>query len=115
MLHSGRVGSSRTDATEVVEVQRRPSRSTVLALTTAPSPAPAIAMRGLTSMRASRGAAEMVGWGTEPPHPEHASTSPTERTRTLRTKGFSTHLAAGSTARGLNDEGPLAGPFAHLV
>src|SRR4051812_10258062 len=112
MLHSGRVGSLRTSAIVVLDVHRCPVLSTVVALTTAPSPAPSMAIRGRASSSPSRGVAEIEGGDAELPHPAHASPTAKERTTTLRTKAFSTRGAAASTAPDRR-RAPSREPFAH--
>src|SRR3954468_21589305 len=112
MLHSGRVGSLRTSAIVVLDVHRCPVLSTVVALTTAPSPAPSMAIRGRASSSPSRGVAEIEGGDAELPHPAHASPTAKERTTTLRTKAFSTRGAAASTPPG-RPKAPPPEPFPH--
>src|SRR3954468_24813912 len=112
MLHSGRVGSLRTSAIVVLDVHRCPVLSTVVALTTAPSPAPSMVIRGRASSSPSRGVAEIEGGDAELPHPAHASPTAKERTTTLRTKAFSTRGAAASTAPDRR-RAPSREPFAH--
>ena len=103
MLHSGRVGSLRTSATAVLDLHRCPVLSTVVALTTAPSPAPSMVIRGRASSSPSRGAAEIEGCDEEAPQAAHANPTATERTTTLRTKAFYTR--GGPTPTAANDEG----------